>query len=102
MILLLKNADNDFPVFLSIVVEQLNVIIDTSLGSSLNEGNISALNYANRLMNFSSGMFVLVISTIMYPIFSDLIVKKEISQLKIEIAKNIIYKRVNSVFLMCS
>jgi putative peptidoglycan lipid II flippase len=77
------------PVFISLSIDQVNVLINTTLGSGLIDGSISALNYASRLMSFSSGMFIMVVTTLMYPIFSDLVVKKQFDQLNLEIAKSL-------------
>lgn len=70
-----------FPAFLGVFVDQLNIMVDTMLASDLTEGSISALNYASRLVSFSSGIFVLAIMSIMYPIFSKLSIANEKAKL---------------------
>ncbi|HHY25109.1 MAG TPA: hypothetical protein GX527_12920, partial [Clostridiaceae bacterium] len=47
-------------------VNQLNVLVDRTLASTIAVGGISALNYANRLNGFVQGLFVTTISTVMY------------------------------------
>jgi len=62
------------PAFVGISIDQLNFLIDNNLGSGLVEGSISALNYSTRLINFFSGLFVIVIANVIYPKISDKIV----------------------------
>lgn len=69
------------PAFLSVFVNQMNIMVDTALASSLEIGNISSLNFANRLANFASGIFIMAVISIMYPIFSKHIVKNEYTSL---------------------
>jgi len=69
------------PAFLGGFIDQTNILVDTVLASGLHEGSVSALNYSNRLVGFSAGMFVLAIMTIMYPAFSKHIEENEMDQL---------------------
>lgn len=66
-----------FPAFLGVFIDQTNIMVDTILASGLTEGSVSALNYANRLISFASGIFIMAIMSIMYPIFSKFIVNNE-------------------------
>ena len=77
------------PAFLGISIDQANIMVDTVLASSLQEGSVSALNYSNRLISFSSGIFVMAIMSIMYPMFSKLIVNQEHEKLNLAIQKSI-------------
>ncbi len=65
------------PAFLGIFVDQINILVDTVLASDLSEGSISALNYSNRLISFASGIFIMAIMSIMFPVFSEYIEKKD-------------------------
>lgn len=58
------------PIFLGVAIGDLNAIIDRTLASSLVDGSISALNYANRLNNLILGIFVSAIITVIFPILS--------------------------------
>jgi len=71
-----------FPVIIGVSVTQINVLIDRTLASTIAVGGISALNYANRLNGFVQGLFVLSISTVMFPIISKMAAKKDIIGLK--------------------
>ena len=60
------------PVLAGVAVNQVNAIVDKSLASTLVEGSISALNYGNRLVQFVLGIFIVSISTVVYPLLSKL------------------------------
>lgn len=60
------------PVIIGVAVNQINIVIDKGIASTLQEGCISALNYANRLNGFVLGLFIASIVSIIYPIFSKL------------------------------
>lgn len=59
------------PVVIGTSVNQVNILIDRTIASSLAVGGISALNYANRLNLFIQGLFVTSIITAMYPMISS-------------------------------
>lgn len=65
------------PAFIGISIDQIYILVDNILGSALDEGSLSSLNYAIRLINFFSGLFIVVISSILYPVFSDHILNKD-------------------------
>jgi len=58
------------PAFLGLLVDQLNLLVNTVLVSGLDLGSISALNYANKLVTLASGTFIVAIMTMMFPLFS--------------------------------
>ena len=60
------------PVFIGVAVNQVNSMIDKTLASTLVEGSISSLNYANKLNNFITAMFISSISVVIYPMLSKL------------------------------
>lgn len=55
------------PVFIGVAVNQINALIDRTIASTLVEGSISALNYANRLNSFVIGLFISTLSAVIYP-----------------------------------
>lgn len=77
------------PMVAGISVNQINVIVDRTLASRISEGGISALNYANRLNFFVQGMFVVSLTTVMYPIISKLASNKDLYGLKLKIKEAI-------------
>ncbi|RDC49215.1 murein biosynthesis integral membrane protein MurJ [Acinetobacter sp. RIT592] len=60
------------PVLIGVAVTQVNSIVDRTIASTLVEGSISALNYATKLNQFVMGMFIVSISSVIYPMLSKL------------------------------
>ncbi|BAS28497.1 murein biosynthesis integral membrane protein MurJ [Limnochorda pilosa] len=60
------------PALIGLSVAQVNLIVSTNLASALSEGSITALNMANRLMQFPLGVFAMGISTVLFPSMSRL------------------------------
>lgn len=58
------------PIFIGVAINDINSIIDKTLASTLAVGSISALNYANRLINLILGVFITAITTVIYPMLS--------------------------------
>lgn len=83
------------PVLIGVAVNQLNAMIDRTLASTLVEGSISALNYANKLNGFVIGLFITSIVTVIYPILSKLSSEKNEEEFI-----NAITKSINSVILL--
>lgn len=84
------------PVFLGVAVNQINTMIDRTLASTLIEGSISALNYANKLNLFVMTLFITSISTAVYPLLSKL---SSINKNKKEFIDTII-RSINSIILL--
>lgn len=55
------------PILLGNSVVQINSIVEKALGSGLSEGALSALNYANTLNSVVTGVFIMSISTVLFP-----------------------------------
>lgn len=70
------------PVVLGTSVNQLNVLVDKNIASSIVVGGISALNYADRLSGFVYGLFVIPVVTVIYPSISKLAIKDDLAGLK--------------------
>ncbi|MDD2401226.1 MAG: murein biosynthesis integral membrane protein MurJ [Clostridia bacterium] len=62
---------NLMPIFLGTAVNQLYLAINRYFASGLAEGSISALNYAGKLMNLPMGIFVLAVSSAVFPTMSE-------------------------------
>lgn len=77
------------PVIIGVSVNQINVLVDRTLASSIAVGGISALNYANRLNLFVQGLFVISIATAMYPMISRMAAENNISGLKKSVSEAI-------------
>jgi putative peptidoglycan lipid II flippase len=66
---------NLLPIFMGTAVNQLYLAINRFFASGLAEGSISALNYAGKLMNLPMGVFVLAVSSAIYPTLSEQAIK---------------------------
>lgn len=78
------------PVILGASVNQINVLVDKSIASTLIVGGISALNYANRLNGFIQGLFALPIITVIYPTISKMVLDLNEKELKKTINESIV------------
>jgi putative peptidoglycan lipid II flippase len=83
------------PVLISGATYDLNIIIDKSLASTLAEGSISALNYANKIYDLTVNIFIASIITVLYPILS-----KKSNEENYESLKNNIINGMNTVILL--
>lgn len=78
------------PVILGTSVDQINKLVDRTIASRIMEGGISSLVYANRLNLFIIGIFVLTISTVLYPQISKMASDQNIQGLKNSTSKSLI------------
>jgi putative peptidoglycan lipid II flippase len=78
----LRMAYIALPVIFSVSITQINIIIDRSLASQIVIGGVSALNYANKLNGFIQGVFVLSLSTIIYPMISKMAAESNFTDFK--------------------
>ena len=70
------------PIFLGKTINSINIIIDTSIASLLSEGVVSVLNYGNRITGFVTSVFVVSITTALFPQLSRLSAASDTRQLK--------------------
>ncbi|MDF2520156.1 MAG: murein biosynthesis integral rane protein MurJ [Clostridia bacterium] len=77
------------PAIFGVSVNQINVLVDRTIASSLVVGGISALNYANKLNGFVQGIFVLSISTALFPMISKMAAGNNVSGLKRSVSEAI-------------
>ncbi len=81
-------------------VYQLTVLIDTfcaSLSFVVGQGGISAIYYANRLIQFPMGVFGVALANVVLPTLSDFAHKKDMDSMK----KTIVFSLENIFFVMC-
>lgn len=83
------------PILIGVAVNQVNVMVDRTLASTLTSGSISALNYANKLNGFVMAMFISSIGTVIYTMLS----KQSLQEDKEEFIKSIV-QSINSVILI--
>ena len=60
------------PVLIGVAVNQINTLVDRTLASTLPTGTVSALNYSNKLTSFVIAIFITSISSVIYPMLSQL------------------------------
>ncbi|NLM45013.1 MAG: murein biosynthesis integral membrane protein MurJ [Clostridiales bacterium] len=70
------------PVLISVGISDLNRIIDRSMASTLLEGSISALNYGSRLTSLIQGIFIMTLSTVIFPMLSNEVNRDNIANFK--------------------
>lgn len=81
-------------------VYQLTVLLDTfcaSLSGIVGAGGISAIYYANRIVQFPMGVFSVAVATAMLPTLSGMAQKKDMAAVK----KTIVFSLENIFFIMC-
>jgi putative peptidoglycan lipid II flippase len=77
------------PVIMGTAVNEINVLVNRTLASRIAEGGISALNYANRLNGFVQGLFVMSVTTVLYPMISKMAAEGNLKSLKAYLAEAI-------------
>lgn len=83
------------PVLISAVVSDFNAIIDKSMASTLVDGSISALNYANIIKGLTTSIFISAITTVIYPMFSQ-----EANKENYDSFKKVIINGINIILLI--
>lgn len=71
-----------FPIFLGKTINQINTMIDRTIASSLTTGTVSALAYGNRITGFVTSVFVVALTTALFPSLSRLSAEKSIGKIK--------------------
>ena len=70
------------PIFLGKAINSINILIDKSIASLLTEGVVSVMNYGNRITGFVTSVFVVSITTALFPQLSRLSAASDTKQLK--------------------
>lgn len=83
------------PVLLGSAVQQINTIIDRTLASSLVDGSISALTYASRINEMVIAVFIMAITTVIFPMLSRAFAKEDNSKVK-----NILGQGINIILII--
>lgn len=83
------------PVLISVAINDINKIVDRSLGSTLIKGSVSALHYANRIQVLIVELFISVVGTVVFPVLS-----KEVNNSNQHNLKKTILHSINSIMLI--
>jgi len=78
-----------FPLYMSVALWEINMLIDKILASGLPEGSVSAIIYASRLRNLPDGIITTSVITVMFPLLSRYAAGKEFAKLKTMLNKAI-------------
>ncbi len=70
------------PVILTTLVNRGFVFVDRWFGSHLAEGSIAALNFANRVRELPYGLFVAVVSTVLFPALAAAASRNDMSKFR--------------------
>lgn len=70
------------PIFLGKTITQINTMADRAIASSLPEGSVSALSYGNRITGFVTSVFVISLTTALFPQLSRLSAMKSVKRMK--------------------
>lgn len=80
------------PVIVGVSVNELNTLIDRTVASQVAVGGISALTYANSLINFIQGGLVQPVATVFYPKITETVSNK-----KYQAGRNLMNRAINLV-----
>lgn len=72
-----KAAATVFPITFAIAINQIYLAVNRVFASGLEQGSITALDFAYRLMALPLGIFVAAIATAIYPAFSNYAAKRD-------------------------
>jgi len=75
------------PVIVGTAIDDINVLVDRTIASAITVGGISALNYANRLTGFVQSVFVLSLTTVLYPALARVAADGDVRSLKSYLAE---------------
>jgi putative peptidoglycan lipid II flippase len=78
------------PIFIGTATNQIYLAINRFFASGLSEGSISALNYAGKLMTLPLNVFVLAISSAIFPSLSEMALDKDKGELGRTLRKGLI------------
>ena len=70
------------PVLLGEAVNEVNKIVDKTLVSGLDQGSISSLNYADKLIGLFTGVVIVSITTLVYPKLSKLVAENSLNKFR--------------------
>ncbi len=76
------------PIFLGRTIMQINIMIDRTLASTLPEGTVSALNYANKIFGFVMSVFVVSVTTASFHKLARYSARRDLGRLKATTVSN--------------
>ena len=70
------------PIVVGSAVGQVNLLFDKYFASTLQPGNIAAMQYATKVVGFPQQLFAVAIATVIFPILSAQFARSELSSLR--------------------
>ncbi|SHH07100.1 murein biosynthesis integral membrane protein MurJ [Tepidibacter thalassicus] len=70
------------PAFIGLSVTQINLIVNQNIASGFDEGSITALRLANRIMQLPLGIFSVSIATVIFPTITSQIARGELNDFR--------------------
>jgi putative peptidoglycan lipid II flippase len=70
------------PIFLSASISDINKIVDKTIASNMLTGTISALNYSSKLTLFIQSVFVIPVTTALFPLITKMASETNLSKYK--------------------
>lgn len=70
------------PLIVGATLVHINVVVDKIMASTLLEGSVSALGYADKIINVIQAVFIISFSTAILPYFSEEVANNNIEELK--------------------
>ncbi|QCX34206.1 murein biosynthesis integral membrane protein MurJ [Caloramator sp. E03] len=70
------------PAIIGLSISQVNLVVNQNIASVLDEGSITALRYANRIMLLPLGIFAMGIATTIFPVLNTQVARKEYNEFK--------------------
>jgi murein biosynthesis integral membrane protein MurJ len=71
-----------WPLLIGIIFSQISNLVDNAFASYLQEGSISALSYAKKIVELPIVIFPYALSIVLFPHFSQLHIEKNISRIR--------------------
>ncbi len=70
------------PTIFGVGIYQINIMISSLIATTLREGSLSSLNFSNRLLELVLGVFVISITTVILPKFSNLFLENSMDAIR--------------------
>lgn len=66
-----------WPMVITVLFQQMNLVVDKNVASGFAIGSISAINYSNRIIGIIYGIFSVSLMTVLYAKFNEMIINKK-------------------------
>lgn len=70
------------PIFIGVAINDINIIVDKTIASTLVPGSVSSLSYAMKLNEFILNVFIIAVVTVLFPSISKIASTNDLVELK--------------------